>query len=233
MWVLELLAFAPLSAPQLAAAMGAHPRTARRVLARLTEEGYLTRDDDARRKYQPTMRLVALAAQVIENSTMARRARPYVTLLHERTGVAAHLVVPSYQQVVCLVHCADAEHDAAPRMRELVPAHATAGGKVLLAWRELWRESLLGRPLERYTDRTITDTYTLRGALDGVRVTGRATEDGEYEKGVRAIAAPVLVAGEAVGALCVSGAGLDVAAAAPHVEHYARAVGDDLEREDR
>jgi predicted ArsR family transcriptional regulator len=40
--VVELLAFAPLSAPQLARALGAHPRTVRRVLARLVEDEYLT-----------------------------------------------------------------------------------------------------------------------------------------------------------------------------------------------
>jgi DNA-binding IclR family transcriptional regulator len=232
MRVLELLAFAPLSAPQLAAAMDAHPRTVRRVLTRLVEEGYLTRGDDARRVYEPTMRLVALAGQVIENSPLARRARPYVTLLHERTGAAAHLVVPSYQQVLCIVHRADGENDAPPRVRELVPAHATAGGKALLAWREAWRDSVLSRPLARHTDRTITDAAELRAVLDDVRTAGYAVEDGEYQVGVRAVAAPVQVAGEAIGALCLSGPALDVEVAARQVLQCAREVADDLGRGD-
>src|ERR1700712_598625 len=91
--VIELLALSPLSAPQVAAALHAHPRTVRRVLERLVEDEYLTRSDDARRIYAPTMRLVALAGQVIERSDLARRAQPYIALLHERTGATAHLVV--------------------------------------------------------------------------------------------------------------------------------------------
>src|SRR3954447_21351572 len=126
MRVLELLAFGPLSAPQVAAALHAHPRTVRRVLSRLVDEEYLTCSDDARRVYAPTMRLVALAGQVVERSPLARTARPYVRLLRGWTAAAAHLVVPSYGSVLCLVH-ASSDDDVRPRLRELVPAHCTAG----------------------------------------------------------------------------------------------------------
>ena len=55
MEAIELLAFQPLSAPQIAAAMRIHPRTARRLLNRLREEGYLSRSEDGRRLYSPTL----------------------------------------------------------------------------------------------------------------------------------------------------------------------------------
>jgi IclR family acetate operon transcriptional repressor len=230
MRVLELLAFAPLSAPQLAAALHAQPRTVRRVLARLVDDGYVTFHDERRRVYEPTMRLVALAGQVVENSTFARRARPYVALLQERAGATAHLIVPSYQSVMCLVHCAPGVEDTHPRLRELVPAHCTAGGKALLAWRDRWRESVLSVPLQRYTEHTIVDPDALRRALDRVRAEGHATEDAEYQPGVRAAAAPVLVAGEALGALTISGRRLDVNGVASLVLQTARELADDLER---
>lgn len=230
MRVLELLAFAPLSAPQIAAALHAQPRTVRRVLGRLVEEGYITFRDERRRLYEPTMRLVALAGQIVENSDLARSARPYVSLLHERTGATAHLVVTSYQSVLCLVHAAPDDVDTRPRMRELVPAHATAGGKALLAWRDRWRESVLGQPLTRHTDATIVDPEALRRALDSVRAQGHAIEDGEYQEEVRAVAAPVLVADEAVGALTVSAIGLDAEAAAAAVKQTADELTEDLQR---
>jgi hypothetical protein len=91
MRALELLAFQPLSAPQLAASLETHPRTARRLLTRLHEEGYLALSGDARRLYTPTLRVVALAAQIVERSPLARRAMPYVARLHEQTGAAVHL----------------------------------------------------------------------------------------------------------------------------------------------
>lgn len=157
MRVLELLALAPLSAPQIAAGMHAQPRTVRRVLQRLVEEQYVTCRDERRRIYEPTMRLVSLAGQVVENSPLARVARPYVALLSRRTNANAHLMVPSYQSALCLVHAGPGEPEVRPRLRELVPAHCTAGGKVLLAWRDRWRESVLAEPLARHTDRTTVD----------------------------------------------------------------------------
>lgn len=230
MRVLELLAFAPLSAPQIAAALHAQPRTVRRVLGRLVEEGYITVRDERRRIYEPTMRLVALAGQIVENSGLARSARPYVSLLQQRTGASAHLVVTSYQSVMCLVHAAPGVEDTRPRLRELVPAHATAGGKALLAWRDRWRESVLGEPLSRHTDATIVDPDVLRRALDRVRELGHAIEDGEYQDGVRAVAAPLLVAHEAVAALTVSGHDLDTNAVVSVVRQTAGELAEDLQR---
>jgi DNA-binding IclR family transcriptional regulator len=230
MRVLELLAFAPLSAPQLAAALHAQPRTVRRVLARLVADGYVTFSGGARRIYTPTLRLVALAGQVVENSPLARSARPYVALLHERTGATAHLVVPSYQSVLCLLHATGGD-GGAPRLRELVPAHCTAGGKALLAWRDRWRESVLSAPLERFTGQTVVDPAALRRILERVREEGHATEDGEYRAGERALAAPILVAGEAIAALTVSNGQLDLEAALPALEQTAGELADCLARE--
>jgi DNA-binding IclR family transcriptional regulator len=50
--VLEVLAFHPTSAPRLAATMGIHERTARRVLHTLEDEGYIDgRHDPGRHGY--------------------------------------------------------------------------------------------------------------------------------------------------------------------------------------
>jgi IclR family acetate operon transcriptional repressor len=199
---LEVLAFQPQSAPQVAAALQVHPRTARRLLNRLMEEGYLTRSDDARRLYSPTLRIVALAGQIVERSELSRVAAPFVARLHERTGAPAHLMVPSYRSALCLVHSANGCGEPRPQLRELVPVHCTAGGKALLGERAPWRESVLGAPLERHTDATITDPDALRAELDAGSLRGYATERGEYQAGVWAVAAPVFSpAGEAVAAL--------------------------------
>jgi DNA-binding IclR family transcriptional regulator len=228
MRILELLAFNSLSVPQLAEALHAHPRTVRRVLAQLLEDEYVTVTDDGRRVYAPTMRLVALAGQIVESSPLARLGRPYVALAQERTGATAHLLVPSYTAVLCLAHCGASDADVRPRLRELVPAHCAAGGKVLLAWRDRWRESLLGRPLERVTSRTVTDVRALREELERVRREGYATENGEVQPKVRAVAAAVRGTGEIVAALSVSGRRLDLAAAAPRVIALADELSADL-----
>jgi IclR family acetate operon transcriptional repressor len=206
MRALEALAFRPLSASQVAGVLQVHPRTARRLLTRLIEEEYLTRTDDARRLYVPTMRIVALAGQIVEHAPLTLPAVPYVARLHEQTGGVAHLAVPSYRSALCLVHRANGHEPVPPRLRELVPCHCTATGKVLLSWRDPWRESVLSGPLEPRTARTLTDPAALRTETETIRARGYAIEDGELKDGVRAVAAPVFSPrGEAVAALGVSG----------------------------
>jgi DNA-binding IclR family transcriptional regulator len=209
MQVLELLAFQPLSAPQVAATLQIHPRTARRVLVRLHEEGYLTRSDNTRRLYSPSMRVVALAGQIAARSPLTVRAASCVARLQEEVRADAHLVVPSYLSALCVVH-ADGACGTRIHPRELVPSHCTATGKALLAWRQRWRDSVLSHPLERHTERTLVDPAAVARETDATRSRGYATEDGEFEAGVRAVAAPVFVGAEAVAALGVSGPDVEI-----------------------
>ncbi|MEA2377761.1 MAG: hypothetical protein QOI45_128 [Thermoleophilaceae bacterium] len=202
---MELLAVAPRSAPELADALGVHVRTARRVLKRLESEGYVVLSDDRRRRYRPTMRVVALAGQVVERAEMTQTAVPHVAALREELGKGCHLCVPSYLSALCLVHDAgDVGSGCRPHLRELVPCHCTAAGKALLAWRESWRDAVLGESLEAFTDRTTTGPESLRRELGRTVARGYAVEDREYEPDTRGLGAPVFAgSGEAVAALAV------------------------------
>jgi DNA-binding IclR family transcriptional regulator len=206
MRALEVLAFQPLSAPQVAEALAVHPRTARRLLNRLREEGYVSRSDDARRLYAPTMRLVALAGQVAERARLTGAAEPLVGELCAGTGGEAHLAVPSYRSTVCIVHGGGGA--VVRRLGELEPCHCTALGKALLGHRHDWRDSVLRLPLRPCTPTTLVDPDALRDATAVVRARGYALEDGEHRTGVRGVAAPVFAPdGEAIAALGVSTAG--------------------------
>ena len=206
---LELLAFGPLSAPQLAAAMQVHQRTARRMLCRLADEEYVTQLDEPRRRYTLTLRLAAVVGQALQRNDLARLAAPFVSLLHTQTGLAAHLVAPAYDRVMCLLH-ATTDEIPRPGLRELVPAHCTAGGKALLAARDRWRESLLSAQPSAYTERTVTDRAAVEREAVATRERGYAIEDGEYQAGLRAVAAPVRDrGGAAIAAIGVTTAGAD------------------------
>jgi IclR family acetate operon transcriptional repressor len=203
MRALEVLAFQPLSAPQVAEALAVHPRTARRLLNRLRDEGYVSRSDDARRLYTPTMRL---AGQVAERARLTSAAQVLVGELCAATGSEAHLAVPSYRSTVCVVHGGDGA--VATRLGELEPCHCTALGKALLGHRHEWRDSVLRLPLRPCTPATLVDPSALREAAACVRAHGYATEEGEHRHGIRGIAAPVFAPdGEAIAALGVSTAG--------------------------
>jgi DNA-binding IclR family transcriptional regulator len=224
MQALELLALHPLSAPQVAEALQVHPRTARRLLTRLAEDGWLARSQDARRVYAPTLRIVSLAGQVLARCRLAEAALPFVERLHAALGGPAHLMIPSYRWVLCVAH---AEGRATIGPRELAPSHATAAGKALLAHRDEWRDDVLSGPLERLTPRTLTDPATLRDDAAAVRERGWATEVGEWRSGLRAVAAPVIDGGEAVAALAATVEG-DLQEAGERVAASARELGERL-----
>jgi DNA-binding IclR family transcriptional regulator len=187
---IEVLAFQPASAPQVAEALRVDARTARRLLNRLADDGWVVRIDGRVRMYTLSLRLVALASQFVERAPLTHVAASVVRSLHERTGGVAYVTVPSYRSVLCLAHRAG-EGRSRPHTGELIPAHATAAGKVLLAHRGPWRESVLERPLERVTERTVVDPDAVRSECDLALEQGFAFEDGEYGVGLQSIAAPV------------------------------------------
>lgn len=221
MQALEVLAFGPSTATVVAGELQVHPRTARRLLNRMVHDGWLRRRDGPRPTYTPTMRIVALAAQLAHRTPLVRHGLEVADALQARTGAVVHLAVPSYRSALRLVrvdpdgcgapvHPAR-DHDRRLELRDLAPAHAIAGGKLLLAFRDPWRETVLDAPLGAVTERTVVDPHAMRDELVVARERGYATEDGEYRIGLRAIALPVRDAlGDVVAALAVSSSAASV-----------------------
>jgi IclR family acetate operon transcriptional repressor len=172
----------------------------------MVHDGWLIRRDGPRPTYTPTMRIVALAAQLAQRAPLVRHALQLAADLHAGTGAAVHLAVPSYRSALRLVR-ATGQPGGEPALRDLAPAHAIAAGKLLLAFRDPWRDVVLAAPLPALTDRTLVDPGALRADLDAARERGYALEDGEFRAGGRAVAVPVRDgAGDVVAALALSSA---------------------------
>jgi DNA-binding IclR family transcriptional regulator len=198
-----------------------NPRTARRLLNRMTLDGWLVRREGPRPTYTPTLRIVALAAELAQRAPLVRHGHEVADQLHVATGEAAHLAIPSYRSALRLVR---ATGDA-PAVRDLAPAHAVAAGKLLLAFRDGWRDAVLGGPLPAVTERTLVRPAALLEDLGATRERGYALEDGEFHPGCRALAVPVRGrAGEVVAALALSATG---AAPVTHARLVA-AAGEEL-----
>ena len=90
------------------------------------------------------------------------------------------------------------------------PLACTGIGKAILAFSgERAIEAVLSRPLERFTDYTITDPETLRADLELTRKRGYSTDNMEHEYGIKCVAVPVFdVNGELLGALSTTGPSL-------------------------
>lgn len=137
---LEILVFDPASAPGLAATMGIHERTARRLLHSLEDEGYLQCGQGSYRQrhtYSPSPRLLALAGQLAARLPLVTHGAHTVRQLRQATGLDTYLVVPSYGDVIVLARAGD----QAPALWSLLPASDSAGGNVLLAYRQSWRDA--------------------------------------------------------------------------------------------
>jgi len=145
-----------------------------------------------------------LAGQALQRAELPRVAAPLVSQLHQQTGHTAHLVIPSYDSVLCLAHAEDGR-EAVPALRELAPCHATAGGKALLSERRRWREAILNGTLEAVTAHTETHPDALRRELADTVARGYAIEAGEHTPGQDGVAAVVRTqTGEAVAAIAVT-----------------------------
>ena len=139
---LEVIVFRPSSAPRVADALGVHPRTARRILQTLVGEQYLERRGGpgrAAHEYQPTVRLLALAAQLAARMPLVAAARQAVRDAEAETGAAAYVAVPCYSEVLVVA----ASGAGTVRPWDTMRASADAAGCVLLAHREAWRSSLM------------------------------------------------------------------------------------------
>jgi DNA-binding IclR family transcriptional regulator len=204
MQALEILAFGPATVTQVADELQVHTRTARRLLNRMVHDGWLTRHDGARPTYTPTLRIIALAAQLTQRTPLVEHALELAIDLQARTGDAVHLAIPSYRSALRLVR-ATGTGDHVPALRDLAPANAIAAGKVLLAFRPPWREVVLGAPLATLTERTLAEPEVLRADLERTLERGFALEDEEFREGLRALAVPIRGDGdEVVAALALS-----------------------------
>ncbi|GAQ52458.1 IclR family transcriptional regulator [Streptomyces acidiscabies] len=132
---------------------------------------------------------------------------PHLTDLYELTRHTSHLAVLHGTDVVYLAKLYG--HRPAPvpsRVGGRLPAHATAVGKVMLAYDAEAAARATVTPLHRFTTRTITDPTALCAELDRVRRTGIAYDDEESRPGLSCVAAPVLDrAGRLVAALSIAG----------------------------
>ena len=184
-----------------------HKSTAYRLLTTLRDRG-LVEQDAATEKYRLGFGLVLLARAVSADLDILRCARPVCERLSERTGETVTIAVLEGDDAVVI-------HQSVSRASALsvdwtgrhTPLHATAAGKIFLAYmpeEQLLR--VLREPLERFTENTIVDPAGMMDHVEGLRTAGYGHTVEELETGLNAVGAPIRRAdGTIVGAVSVSG----------------------------
>ena len=181
---------APLGVSALAAKLKLTKSNAHRILRTLTGLGYAQQGDDGR--YAPTLKAWELGTLVFNRIDFVQVAKPYLTQLNATTGESSFLATLNGMSVVYL----DVLESSYPiRIRSVVggtaPAHCSASGKLLLAFNPPVAEEYLAKPLEKYTQRTLTKRADVERTLEQVRRSGISINDEEWVEGVCGICAPV------------------------------------------
>ncbi|HZG48882.1 MAG TPA: IclR family transcriptional regulator, partial [Thermoleophilaceae bacterium] len=195
---------APRGLTDLAADAKLPKSTASRLLGALERHG-LVEQQGQRGRFRAGPVLLRFASRGAAGRNLAELAERPLSALAEATGETINLAVPGPGGVEHLAQVESRHYLGTTQwVGRKVPYHASANGKVLLAYGAA--RATLDGPLEPLTSRTIVDPRQLAGELEKVKREGLATATDELELGLSAVAAPVLdEAGHVVAALSVSG----------------------------
>lgn len=201
--------------------------TVHRMVGELVAWGALERDDAG--CYRVGLRLWELGSLAPRGMALRERALPFLEDLSQVTRENVQLAVREGAEVVFVERIAGS--GAVPvltRVGGRFALTATGVGLVLLAHApaEL-QEEVLATPVERFTDRTVTDPRILRGLLADVRTSGFSISDRQVTDDSLSVAAPVLDGRGAVVAavsLVVRHGSASPHALAPLVRTSARAI---------
>jgi DNA-binding IclR family transcriptional regulator len=192
-----------LGVSELAGILGIHRSTASRLAATLERRGFLERAPGTKTlRLGPSVGRLGLRA--LGGRDLVAAARPVMERLAERTGETVNLAVVDGPEVVNIAQV-DGRHivGVGTWTGQRTPFHPAANGKVLAAFGDI---PLPAGPLKAFTKRTITSPRAFREELKRVRRQGWATNLGELEAGLHAVAAPVFDAFDRCrAALSVSG----------------------------
>ena len=189
-------------ASELGRALGMPKSSVHRLLATLARRGLVERDDAGR--YQPGIGLVALGLGALERDPLAAVARTALESEARALDETVFLTAVRAGAIVVLDQAlGTGVLRAAPRVGSAVPVHATAVGKLYLAFAPGAVETG-AEPFEAFTPSTPRTWAALAAGVERARAQGFAENRGEWIAGLVVIAAPLFAGGRMVGALAVA-----------------------------
>ncbi len=177
---------------EIASALGSTKARVHRHLRTLINTGYAVQEPGGER-YCAGPRLIVLAQMLSMENSLTSVARPVMLKLRNALGhtVALAKVTSGRSNMVDSIE-GNGLISIGVRTGLELPLHANAGGKLVLAYGapEIL-QSIAARPLEKFTEHTITDADTLRSEVERVRLQGWANAPEEFVIGINAVAAPI------------------------------------------
>jgi DNA-binding IclR family transcriptional regulator len=197
----------PVSLGDLSELLKVDRSSAFRLAQTLRRRGFLA-CPTGRKDYILGSAMWTLSHQYDWSNMLVRVAHLQLKLIANELNETAHLAVREGKSAL-FIDSAHANHviAVAGQTGELVPLYCTAHGKALLAdsdERELASQFGSG-PLRKYTPSTISSGKALATECRDIRKRGFATDEAEYNPGMRCVAAPIRLAdGSIVGSIGIS-----------------------------
>jgi DNA-binding IclR family transcriptional regulator len=176
------------------------------ILRTLKSVGFVEQDSDSR-KYQLGAALLPIGSSYLDGNELRRRAITSSDALATQTGESVRIGTV-HEHLVLIIHHVPRPDNGLDTLEvgSLMPLHATALGKALLAHHRDVVGGLASRGLASYTSATLTDVDRLTAELDAATNRGWAGDVAEFLPGVASIASPVHSHDRTVlGAVAISG----------------------------
>jgi DNA-binding IclR family transcriptional regulator len=185
------------------------------LMKTLEQCGYASRQVVGKsHRWRPTMRMFNLGSQVMSQLDFVGVAQPILRRLADETGTSAHLGILEGPHVVYVAKAAAAglvQFNTYPG--KLAPVHVTALGRAIAASlpsdvvADLVRQIIANAPTQRLNPASFA--RELRSGRDQ----GFATDDGDEERGIACVAAPIPGPnGSAAASIGVTGLSSDIMA---------------------
>jgi DNA-binding IclR family transcriptional regulator len=195
-----------LGVTDIAKAVGVHKSTAHRLLATLESRGMVVQTQD-RGEYRLGYAVVQLASGATSRAELTLVSRETTQRLAEEVGETVNVAIHDGAGVISIdQHTGPSTITTVDWAGRRGPLHATAAGKLFLAFPDADGSPAIPDELVGYTDRTTTDRARLTAQLEEIREQGWALSREEQEPGLVAVGAPVRdYNGAVVAAVVVSG----------------------------
>jgi len=187
-----------MSLGEIAQRLGLPPSTVHGIIRTLLAHRMVVQEPDSA-LYRLWPAVLTLGNVYLDTLELRSRVAIWAEGLARRTGCAVRTAVLLFDEIVVVAH--EPRPDGTRQMPEVgivIPAHASALGKVLLAFQSDYK----AEDLRSMTGETIIDPSVLADQLKQIRSSGIATEAEEAVLGECAAAAAVFdSSGEATGAI--------------------------------
>lgn len=172
--------------------LGISKSSVHRILQTLATEGFVKKARGSS-KYELGLSVVELNSIYLHHLDIYEESHNSLIELTKKTGETSHLAVLENENIVYLNKVEfSPSHGIKSHIGHHNYIHCTGTGKVLLAYSEPdVLNRILQKPLERVTDKTITDPQVLLKELEKVKSLGYGIARGESRDQITSIAVPI------------------------------------------